>query len=300
MEKPLILHMLTTEGNISPFDANMAADAGWQHIIPYTLAETDHVQALVQDAIFSRPPSTARYTGIFIGGRDLFTALRMLDSARNSMVPPFEISCFADPSGAFTTAAGMIALVEKHLMRLDHGSLDGKRVMIMGGTGPVGVATGILASQAGADVCLISRSMKKAAEAVSRSRELAGSMNMRPGDSATKQTELPRVQIVLAAAAAGVRVIDEAELAAAPRLLVAADVNAVSPSGIAGLEVTYDGTPVAASVSHAVGIGALAIGNVKYQAQHRLLQEMYAGKKRVYLHFEHACDMARRYVREST
>ena len=40
----------------------------------------------------------------------------MLDAAKQAMVPPyFEISVMADPSGAFTTAAGMIAVVEKHL-----------------------------------------------------------------------------------------------------------------------------------------------------------------------------------------
>ena len=29
MEKPYILHMLTSAPNLSPFDVNMAMDAGW-------------------------------------------------------------------------------------------------------------------------------------------------------------------------------------------------------------------------------------------------------------------------------
>ena len=36
MEKPFLLHIITPEKNISPFDANMAFDAGWNSIIPYT------------------------------------------------------------------------------------------------------------------------------------------------------------------------------------------------------------------------------------------------------------------------
>ena len=36
MEKPFLLHMITSEKNTSPFDANMAFDAGWDSIIPYT------------------------------------------------------------------------------------------------------------------------------------------------------------------------------------------------------------------------------------------------------------------------
>ena len=35
MEKPYILHMFTTEKNLSPFDVNMALDAGWLAAIPY-------------------------------------------------------------------------------------------------------------------------------------------------------------------------------------------------------------------------------------------------------------------------
>ena len=36
MEKPYILHMLTPGTNVSPFDVNMALDAGYHAVIPYT------------------------------------------------------------------------------------------------------------------------------------------------------------------------------------------------------------------------------------------------------------------------
>ena len=48
MEKPFLLHMITSEKNTSPFDANMAFDAGWDSIIPYTDVDMDEIQALVQ------------------------------------------------------------------------------------------------------------------------------------------------------------------------------------------------------------------------------------------------------------
>ena len=53
MEKPYLLHMITPEKNISPFDANMAFDASWDSIIPYTNVTMEEIQALVQDTIFS-------------------------------------------------------------------------------------------------------------------------------------------------------------------------------------------------------------------------------------------------------
>ena len=79
MEKPYLLHMITPEKNISPFDANMAFDAGWDSIIPYTNVTMEEIQALVQDTIFSRSPSTvSKRTAIFIGGRDTHIAMDML------------------------------------------------------------------------------------------------------------------------------------------------------------------------------------------------------------------------------
>lgn len=53
MGKPYILHMLTTAKNLSPFDVNMAMDAGWVSAVPYINVELNEVQGLVQDAIFS-------------------------------------------------------------------------------------------------------------------------------------------------------------------------------------------------------------------------------------------------------
>ena len=49
----------------------------------------------------------------------------------------------------------------------------------------------------------------------------------------------------------------------------------------------------------AVGIGALAIGNVKYQVQHRLLVRMRGAEKPVYLSFPEALAVAREVLAET-
>ena len=51
-----ILHMVTPLKHMSPFDVNMAVDAGYDAVIPYTNVTLDEITGLVQDAIFSRPP----------------------------------------------------------------------------------------------------------------------------------------------------------------------------------------------------------------------------------------------------
>ena len=81
---------------------------------------------------------------------------------------------------------------------------------------------------------------------------------------------------------------------------MAADVNAVPPSGIAGVDAFHNGTPIAGSISGAVGLGAMAIGNIKYQTQILLLKQMLSSDKPVYLHFEHAFETARDYVKSSS
>ena len=149
-EPKTILHFVTPLKNVSPFDVNMATDAGFDVVVPYSDVDLKEVAGLVQDAIFSRAPENGSRTAILIGGREPILAMDMLDAAKQAMVPPhFEISVMADPSGAFTTAAGMIAVVEKHLRAARLG-LEGRRVAVFGGTGPVGRIAALIAAQAGA------------------------------------------------------------------------------------------------------------------------------------------------------
>ena len=299
MEKPYVLHLFTPMAQASPFDINMAYDAGYDAVVPYTSVELKQVAALTQDTIFSRGPKGVKRTGIFIGGRDNGLAADMLDAAKRAMVPPFEVSMFVDPSGAFTTAAGMVAAVEKHLKKAHATDLNGKTVMIFGGSGPVGAAAAVLASQAGAKVGIVGR------EESSRARLTAEDCNRRYGTQvepveanteALKLAMMQRADVVLATARAGHRVVTRELLAAALRLLVAADVNAVPPAGIEGVGPMDDGALLAAGSRKAVGIGALAIGNIKYQTQRGLLEMMLKAEKALYLDMRDAFTEARRHA----
>jgi methylene-tetrahydromethanopterin dehydrogenase len=301
MEKPFILHMLTTAKNLSPFDVNMAMDAGWVSAVPYTNIEASEVQGLVQDAIFSRSAKNLKRTSIFIGGRDTKQAMDMLKIAKRSMIPPFEVSVFADPSGAFTTAAGMVAAVERELEQKFGTTLVGKNILALGGTGPVGQAAAVIAAKAGANVRIIGRQLEKAQHTADLcNNEFGeGKTNILAGADADKVEYIKTADIVFATGAAGIELLNAELIASAPQLKVAADVNAVPPSGIAGIDAMSNGTPIAGSISGAVGIGALAIGNVKYQAQNLLLKRMIASEKPVYLHFEHAFEVAREYIKST-
>lgn len=298
MEKPYILHMLTTEKNLSPFDVNMAQDTGWQVTMPYLNVAESEVQGLIQDAIFSRGPSGVKRTACFIGGRDPETAVKMLQIAKAAMVPPFEISVLADPAGAFTTAAAMVAAAERALASKFDTELVGKKVMILAGTGPVGQIAAVLCAKAGCEVTILGRQKEKSERIAQLCNAFfgAGKTEIRGEANERLNGLLPQADVIFATGAAGIQLLSADQVRAAPMLKVAADVNAVPPAGIAGIDPFADGTPIPGSPG-AVGIGALAIGNVKYRTHHRLLKQMRETDKPVYLHFDQAFAVAREFVR---
>ncbi|MFZ9609535.1 MAG: NAD(P)-dependent methylenetetrahydromethanopterin dehydrogenase [Methylococcales bacterium] len=301
MEKRSILHMLDPMPNNSPFDVNMAMDAGFDVLVPYSNVKLDSVNRLTQDTIFSRSPAGIKRTGIFIGGRDLGLAIDMLDACQQAMVPPFEVSVFADPSGAFTTAAALVACVEKEL-KIKHGKeLKDSKVLVFGGTGPVGIATGIIASLAGADTYLVDHLSNEAAA------EVAKTYNRRFGCALTgvcanndsdKINLIADVDIIFSAAKAGVQVLNSLVLKEANQLKVAGDVNAVPPMGIEGIKRNDLGVSLTHAINSkgAVGVGALAVGNVKYQLQHNMLKSMLETKTPLFLDFRAAFIKAREIV----
>ena len=308
MDRPYILHMFTPGRQMSPFDINMAADAGYQLVVPYADVGLGQIAGLTQDTIFSRGPKGVARTGMFIGGRDALLAADMLAAAQAAMVPPFVVSLMADPSGAYTTAAAMVACVEAALLRQGVAAgLAGCRLVVLGGTGPVGRIAGVLAARAGALVQLSSRNGMDVAEAAAQETAARFGVSLRGcsgGDTAAVRRSIADAEVVLACAAAGKQVVSADDLAAARTLRVAADVNAVPPSGIAGVGVMDDAAPLAGAGSGhavgrgAVGIGALAVGNVKYQTQHRLLLQMRNADKPVALGFDAAFATARAFLAE--
>jgi len=290
-----ILHMITPLKHMSPFDVNMALDAGFDTAIPYTSVTLDDVTGLVQDAIFSRGPEGVKRTGMFIGGKRAIEALDMMKRAKAAMVPPFEISVFADPAGSFTTAAAMVACVKVALKEKFSTELTGKRIAIFGGTGVVGFASGVIAAIDGAHATLIGY------DGPDRVRKLAEESNARfsvnigyaHGSTEEQKEELVRgADIIFAAGPAGKRLITLDQMKQAKHLRVVTDVNAVPPSGVEGVGVNDNATPIPGV--NAVGIGALAVGNIKYKTEAGLFKEMIETEKPIYLDFREAYTLAQK------
>ena len=292
-----ILHMLSPQKHISPFDVNMAADAGYKVIVPYINVTLEDVTALTQDAIFSRPPNDGVRTGLFIGGKDALLSLDMMEAAKKALVPPFGLSTFADPAGSFTTAAAMVACVER-VLRLKFGrTWKDTRVAVFGATGVVGFAASIIAAMEGAKVKLVAhRGVERVVKSAAVSKERFG-VDLEPAPGETEEQKIGIIsdaQVIFVAAAAGVRVITAENKQQAKDLLVIADVNAVPPPGVEGMELFMDGAPLPGC--DALGVGPLAIGDVKYKTEAGLFKRMLTSPEPVHFDFRDAFQLARTFT----
>jgi methylene-tetrahydromethanopterin dehydrogenase len=288
-----ILHMLTPLPHMSPFDVNMAVDAGFETVVTHTRVSLADVAALTQDSIFSRAPADGPRTGLFIGGKNAEDALDMVDRARKAFVPPFANHIFADPAGSFTTGAAMVAQVARALRQRSGTDLRGKRVVIFGGAGVVAYVAAVIGALEGAHSVLVGHDGEE------RVSKIAATMRWRfdvavgavdgtePED---RRAAIRDADVILSAGPAGIPILSAEDLGCAPNLLVASDVNAVPPAGIAGIDV--NALDVALPVGNGVGIGALAVGNVKYQTQQRLFRRMLESDEPLCLDFRDAYRLA--------
>ena len=105
------------------------------------------------------------------------------------------------------------------------------------------------------------------------------------------RARLPEILIAAQSGRAGVQILSASQIEGAKNLLVAADVNAVPPAGIAGLGLMDNGAPL--GNTRVQGLGPLAIGNVKYQTEAGLFRAMTLADKAQCYDFRDAFKLAR-------
>src|SRR6266550_1031337 len=255
----------------SVFDRVVAYDGGADEVMSYGgIAEAD-VRDLIHGCIFTRGPKDLKNTAVFVGGADIAAGEQLLAAATKAMFKPFTVAAVAK----------MVKAV---------GDVRGKRVLIVAGTGPVGIRAAGLFAKAGADVCITSRK----ADAGERARELelkrfGGTVRAIAMPDATEAIRAcERAELILNAGPAGVRLVPKQAWASRPGLKVIADVNAVPPLGIEGVDVMDDGV----MKEGVVCFGALAIGNLKMKVHKACIARLFERNDLV-LDAETIADVAR-------
>ncbi len=227
-------------------------------------------------------------------------ATDMFQNAKKAMVGPFEVGVFVDPNGAYTTSASIVALVEQAVLKRTGGNLKGKTVSVFG-TGPVGLSAAVLSAQQGANTTLCQLTADDDEQVA---RRFCERYNVKVGWASAqthieKAAVLKETEVVICAAKAGIRILEKEELDYAEKLLVAADTNAVPPTGIEGIEANDKFKPVEMAKSTFWGIGSLAIGNLKYKTQYGLFVKMQQSEKAALLDFKEAYQFAISELRSS-
>ncbi len=256
-EKRKILVQLDGDAQPSVFDRVVALDAGADEVLSYGQVKREQVKDLIHGCIFTRGAKDLARTAVFIGGGDVAHAETLLDEAKRHLLPQFglSVSLMLDANGANTTAAAAVRCAGRHL------DLTGARSLVLGGTGPVGQRVALLLARLGGVVRVGSRQHDKAAQVCDRIVQRAADARLEPVGVANEQelkSALDGVNLVVAAGAAGVRLVPAAALHGLP-VHVLIDLNAVPPLGIEGVEATDAGKPRL----HATAYGALGVGGLK-------------------------------------
>src|SRR5256885_4143960 len=196
------------------------------------------VRDLIHGCIITRGPKDLKNTAVFVGGADIGVGEQLLAAATQAMSKPFTVSAMLDSNGSNTTAVAAVA----KMMQAAGGEVRGKRVLIVAGTGPVGIRAAGLFAKAGADVCITSRK----ADAGERARELVvrrfggtvRAVTMPDASEAMRACE--RAGLLLNAGPAGVVLLPQRAWAPPPGGQGGADGEAVPPAGGGRVELHGD------------------------------------------------------------
>lgn len=252
-------------------------------ILHYGNVEPDDAKKIVQDAMFPRGPDGAKFTKIFIGGYDVEKATKILEVAKKSMFPPFELAIIWDPRGSCTTASAAVAKTLGLSIKKGFGDFGGKVVTVLAGTGPVGRMAAYLYAKEGADVILTSRSSERAALVAGEVNKEVGALKVRGMKAASSDevgTCIKDADIVLSTGAPGVQLLPLDVLKRyGTRCKIVADVNAVPPLGVEGLRSDQEDVEILPGVW---GIGALPIGSFKNQVEAQLFKQAVEAPKGIF------------------
>ena len=274
----------------SVFDQVVAYDAGADVVMSYGgVTETD-VRDLVHGCIFTRGPRDLHNTAVWIGGSNMSAGEQLLAMAQDALFGEFTVSIMLDSNGSNTTAVAAVVKIEETL-----GDLQGKKVVILAGTGPVGQRAAGLLAHDGAHVTITSRKPEQGEKA---RQFISARFNVQvEAVTLADPSKLPEVldgaEILLNSGPAGVQMVPKSAWTAVKTLRVAVDLNAVPPLGIDGVDVNDAGV----KRNGVIVFGAFGIGNFKTKLHKACVARLFTRKDLV-LDAEAIAEIARELVKQ--
>jgi len=265
-----LLLQLDSSRLASVFDQVVAYDSGADRIMSQSGVTEADVRDLVHGCIFTRGPKELKNTAIFVGGTDMSAGEKLLAAAQKAFFGPLRVSVMLDSNGSNTTA---VAGVIKTMRAL--GSVSGKRVLVVAGTGPVGQRAAGLYAKAGAKVTITTRRPEDGDRVCAAiMKRFGGSVNcVALRDPAQADAVMSGIEVLFNAGPAGVLMVPRAAWAGRKGLLAVCDLNAVPPLGVEGVDVNDDGV----QRDGAVCFGALGVGNFKMKLHRACIARLFDG-----------------------
>lgn len=268
-----LLFQLDTDPMPSAFDAVVAYDGGADQLLPFAPVSPESCAAVVEGAIYTRPPKAKKHTALFIGGSDLAAGEALLERVRAQFFSDFRVSVMLDSNGGNTTAAAAVALLARA------GPLAGQSAVVLAGTGPVGSRAAALLALEGAAVKLASRREERAAAAAAALEKRFG-VRVEPvatASAAERDAALAGADLVLGAGKAGVQLLAREDWESRACLRVVADLSTAPPAGIEGIDLMDRDTERAGKRT----FGGIGIGAWKLRIHRACIAQLFERNDRV-------------------
>jgi len=269
-----LLFLLDTDPVPSVFDTVVGYDGGADHVIGYGGVTPDSVGALVDGAIYTRGPKEKQFTALFVGGGSMVKGEALFKTVKKRFFSNFRVSTMLDSNGSNTTAAAGVALLAKAK------PLAGMKAVVLAGTGPVGMRAAAMLHIEGAEVALTSRQLARAKASSEAIKERFGfaPTPIEAVDNAARAAAVKGAQVVFAAGAIGVSLLDEKDWQNDTTIELLADCNAQPPLGLGGVEATDK-----AKERHGkTVIGALGLGGLKLKLHRECVGKMFEAADKVF------------------
>ncbi|MCL4429124.1 MAG: methylenetetrahydrofolate dehydrogenase [Chloroflexi bacterium] len=270
---------LDTDKYCSPFDMLVAIDAFPDStIFKYENVNAEDAPKIVFDLLFPRGPEGAKHTKVFINGSNFEMVEKVVEATQKAMKSaPWGNSIIVDPRGGYSTAAAAVAKTFGAAMEKGFGSLEGKKVTVLAGTGPVGQTAARIYAAEKANVTITSRSLAKGQVVADKINQEVGATRVKVVEVTKPEQTGPAIkgaEIILSAGAGGIQLLSAADLNTyGATCRIVGDINAIKPLGVEGLAPNDDGKELKPGV---YGIGALAIGKLKIKTETEMIKRATA------------------------
>jgi methylenetetrahydrofolate/methylenetetrahydromethanopterin dehydrogenase (NADP+) len=254
------------------YDIIVGYDGGADHIVSYGGISSDNVGRLIDGAVFTRGPSEKKLAAVFIGGTNMAAGEELLTAVTKRFFANFRVSVMLDSNGSNTTAAAGVAQIAKAV------PLANKKVVVLG-TGPVGLRAAALFAKESAQVTLTSRDKPRAAAAcrLIQARFGVSPIPLAAVDNDARGAAIRGANIVFAAGAIGVELLEERHWRDERTVELIADCNTQPPLGIGGIDATDKGN----TRQQKLVFGALGIGGLKLKLHRACIAQLFQSSDQV-------------------